>query len=887
MSAPANSFASHSPPHRLVEREQEIAALAATIRQAADGHGSVVLVSGDAGIGKSSLVEAARSLLPSNGRFLVGACDDLTTRRTLGPLRDLAPSVAAPLAALLATGNDLHGIMQALRDELSWPSRPTLLVVEDVQWADEATLDVLRFLAPRMAVLAGVLVLTYRDEGSDPRHPLAHLLGQASRVERLHRLPLRPLSLTAVERLGANGPLDPVTVHRVSAGNPFFVAEILSAGGLQPIPPTIVDAVLARVHRLDGASRDALEQLAVIPSTVHRWLVDALLPGGMPAVEVAERYGLIVVEPSGLRFRHELIRQAVVDTLSGVRRIELNQRVLAALTSRPDVDLSRAMHHAAEAGDLDAIVTFGPAAAEEASRAESHREAATHLRLVLRHEDRFAPQRRAELLQRYAVACYTCGELPAAMTAQQASVALHRTLGDAPSLGAALRWLSRIQWVATGELSEATRTADEAIAVLDDTDDLTLRAMAYSSRAQLEMLANRNESAMVIGTTAVALAREVAQPSILAHALNNLGVSQWRLHKPDGPKNLDEALRIAAAANEVEEVCRAHVNTATMLFDNLDFAGAARHITAGLRAAEDGGHLTYAVHLYSELGYVRLAVGDWDGAVKAAEQALDAPPRTAASAYLVLGTVGIRRGTSGGPDDLARAYELAASMDPQQFCPAAAALAEAAYLRGDLRAIPAIVEPPYRIALELGGEAMWAPLAYWLSRVDRGPRPLERAVRGAPVHPYLLQAAGHWEAAADAWKSAGCPYQHAAALADSDDPQVLLDALARLDRMGAEPLAHIVRGRLHAAGVDRVPRGPTHSTRANPAALTARQLEVARLLCDGRTNTQIARQLHLSVRTVDHHVAAIFSKVGTHNRREFIARAGDLGLVSADPDITN
>jgi DNA-binding CsgD family transcriptional regulator/tetratricopeptide (TPR) repeat protein len=762
-----------------------------------------------------------------------------------------------------------------------------VLVVEDVQWADEATLDVLRFLSPRMAGLAGVLVLTYRDDGADPRHPLAHLLGQASRVERLHRLPLRPLSLAAVERLGSNGPLDPVAVHRVSAGNPFFVTEILSAGGLQPIPPTIVDAVLARVHRLDGASRDALEQLAVIPSAVHRWLVDALLPGGMPAVEVAERYGLIVVEPHGQRFRHELIRQAVVDTLSGVRRIELNQRVLAALTSRPDVDLSRIMHHAAEAGDVDAIVKFGPAAAEEASRAESHREAATHLRLVLRHGNRFAPPRRAELLQRYAVACYTSGELPAAVTAQQDSVALHRALGDAPLLGAALRWLSRIQWVATGELSEATRTADEAIAVLDETDDVTLRAMAYSSRAQLEMLANRNESAMAIGTTAVALARQAAEPSILAHALNNLGVCQWRLHNVDGPRNLDEALRIAAAANEVEEVCRAHVNTATMLFDNLDFAGASRHIVAGLRAAEDGGHLTYAVHLYSELGYVRLAVGDWDGAVKAAEQALDGPPRTAASAYLVLGTVGIRRGTSGGPVDLARAYELAASMDPQQFCPAAAALAEAAYLRGDLRAIPEIVEPPYRIALQLGVEAMWAPLAYWLSRVDHGLRPLEPEAQGAPVHPYLLQAAGHWEAAADAWKSAGCPYHHAAALADSDDPQVLLDALAILDRMGAAPLAHIVRARLRTAGLDRVPRGPTHSTRANPAALTARQLEVARLLCDGSTNTEIARRLHLSRRTVDHHVAAIFSKIGTHNRREFIARAGELGLITPDPDSTS
>jgi hypothetical protein len=355
----------------MLEREHEVAALAAAAQEAAGGAGSVVLVCGEAGIGKSVLVEAIRSVLPAEGRLLIGYCDDLATRRTLGPFRDLVGSVGAELTRALQQGADRNRLLDALRTELSWPGRPTVLVVEDVHWADEATLDVLRYLVRRVTGLPVVLLLTYRDDEIGREHPLQHLLGLAARTERLRRLPLARLSPAAVRQLSGASGLDSRQVYAVTSGNPFFVTEVVASGDARHPPPTIVDAVLARIRALDPGTQDMLEQLAVVPSALDRWVVDRLVAGGVPALATAERHGLITVTPARVSFRHELIRRAVADSLPAARRIGLNERVLVALLDRDGADLSAIVHHAAEAGDIAAVARYAPRAAGEATAAGS------------------------------------------------------------------------------------------------------------------------------------------------------------------------------------------------------------------------------------------------------------------------------------------------------------------------------------------------------------------------------------------------------------------------------------------------------------------------------------------------------------------------------------
>ena len=383
----------------LLERERELAELAQAAREAAAGEGGLVLVSGEAGIGKSSLVRAVRGLLPAEARLLVGHCDDLGTPRTLGPFRDLVGQVGAELTRALAEGGERDAMLAALPAELDWAGHPTVLVVEDVHWADEATLDVLGYLARRIAGLPAVLVLTYRDDELTREHPLQQLLGQASAAGRVRRLPLRRLSEDAVRWLSAATGVDAGQVFAMTSGNPFFVAEVLATGDGDRVPSTVADAVLARVRRLDPATQDALEQLAVVPSVVERWLVDALVAGGLAALVAAEERGLLTVSPASVAFRHELARRAVADSVAVARRVALHRRVLQALVGRGDADLSRIVHHAAQAGDTDAIVGYGPAAARDAAAVGAHREAVAHYRLVVRHRERFAPAELAELLE--------------------------------------------------------------------------------------------------------------------------------------------------------------------------------------------------------------------------------------------------------------------------------------------------------------------------------------------------------------------------------------------------------------------------------------------------------------------------------------------------------
>jgi len=318
----------------ILERDAELSVLTRAVREAADRHGSVVLVMGEAGIGKSSVVEELRSQLPAEGRMLVGYCDDLATPRTLGPFRDLVGSVGTEFSRAMADGSDRDRVLTALRAELTWPEHPTVLVIEDVHWADDATLDALRYLIRRIADLPAVLVLTYRDDELNREHPLHGLLGQASRSDQVRHLPLSRLSQQAVRQLSAGSPVDVNDLFALTSGNPFFVHELLASARGERVPPTIADAVLARVRSLDPSTQDVLEQLAVVPSALERWLVDILVPGTGPevvtALAAAEERGLLSVSSRRIAFRHELTRRAIADAVPAARLLALNQRVLDA-----------------------------------------------------------------------------------------------------------------------------------------------------------------------------------------------------------------------------------------------------------------------------------------------------------------------------------------------------------------------------------------------------------------------------------------------------------------------------------------------------------------------------------------------------------------------------
>jgi predicted ATPase len=201
----------------LLEREAQLEVLAGAVTEGGRGHGSTALIAGEAGIGKTSLVRALAGRVGAEARVLMAACDDLVASRTLGPLHDAAVGSAGPLAAALADQGAVDRVFPALLEELA-EERPTVLIVEDLHWADDATLDVLGYAARRVETVGAVLVLTMRDE-LDPRHPLRRLLGALTGCP-VHRIELAPLSRHAVQALAAGSGRDPAAVYALTRGNP-------------------------------------------------------------------------------------------------------------------------------------------------------------------------------------------------------------------------------------------------------------------------------------------------------------------------------------------------------------------------------------------------------------------------------------------------------------------------------------------------------------------------------------------------------------------------------------------------------------------------------------------------------------------------------------------
>ena len=257
---------------RLLERDAELGRLREALGRAGRGRGSVVLVSGEAGIGKTALVRAFADAARTQARVLAGVCDDLGTPRTLGPFRDMARAGGGPLVAAADAGAERDAVFDAVHRELA--AEPTVLLVEDLHWADDATLDVVRWLAWRIAELPSLLVVTYRDDELAADAPMWRVLGALARQDTL-RLELRPLSAAAVRELSGAAGADPGAVLGATGGNPFFVTEVL-ANPEVAVPATVRDAVLARLDGLGDATRRALQLLSVVPGRAERWLAERL-----------------------------------------------------------------------------------------------------------------------------------------------------------------------------------------------------------------------------------------------------------------------------------------------------------------------------------------------------------------------------------------------------------------------------------------------------------------------------------------------------------------------------------------------------------------------------------------------------------------------------------
>ncbi len=850
----------------LLEREDALAALDSMVEGAAEGQGMVALIRGEAGIGKTALVDA---LIERQDDVFVlrGGCDDLLTARPLGPIWDM--SFDEPSLHEALTEDDRYAAFRALFELLTRSMRPTIAVIEDVHWADDATLDIIKFLGRRIENTHALLILTFRDEMSTNAH-LRAAIGDLPQ-SRLENLPLLPLSLEALTTLVGDDD-EAKNIWEITGGNPFFVAELMRVGP-EAVPLSVRDVLRSRVDRLGDSGRRLVEVASVVPGRVEITLLDEIDPSLKDGADDADRLGILEVTGEAVSFRHELARTAVEGDLPEMRRRELNLAAMRACEALRE-DISRCAHHAREAGDAEAMIRLLPEAARVAARLGSHREAVSDLRALEPYLDRLSAEELADHYDIWAWEEHSASG--GGKELAERAIAIRRMLGDPAKLGRSMTTAGFLSHLGN-DRDGAVAWINEAISVLEPVGGEDL-AQAYAELARLAMLAADYEATVEYSERVFALADD--QSPARAHALNSLGTATATSRYPEGLEMLEESDRMYERLELDRGRSRASINIVSAALEWRDLATAEKWILRHLQLAEQFQMTSLVAYGQSLAVEHNLLSGEWEAAEAKARSIIDDPvllENARTTGTRVLAQILTRTGNPDAESVIRDAWHLAdMTGEPSHVGRVGATVAEYVWLGGKVEddltgPLPDLVDQmkPHLLSPWYVGElALWL----WLDgRIDAIP------VESPP--PYRMLGEGEWQKSADWFSERDIPYEKALALT-LGDTEARLEGLAILDGLGADPLASKVRSRLKADGVTGIPRRSRGTAKAGPLGLTTRQNEVLGLLGEGLTNGEIADRLYVSTRTVDHHVSAILNKLGVSSRKQAVEVAIDTGKLT-------
>ena len=847
----------------VLERDAFLDSLVEYAGEAEAGASRLVFLAGEAGVGKTTLLELLREQLPQ-ARWVVGACDGSFTPQPLGPLYDIAPDLGGAIATACAEDASRDRLFRVLLEQLSPPSLFTVMVIEDAHWADEATMDLVRFLGRRLRESRTLLVVSYRDDGLTATHPVRLTLGDLTPERALRRMTLSPLSPAAVNTLAAGTSVSGDELYALTGGNPFFVNEVLGVNS-PTLPVSARDAVLARVARLSLDARTTLDAVAVFGSSVEPSLV-AVVSERKDGLDECLDSGVLVSEPSGVRFRHELARLAVEESIAGHRKRDLHARILAELRTRSDAELAMLAHHAEGALDATAVLDYAVRAGHQAEQMSAHREAAAQYSRALRFAIDRSPTERAELHDLLASELLLIEDWRRSDEERSSAVELWRQTDNKLRLGDSLRRLSRAR------LRSYDRTGydlmDEAVTVLEELPPSRELAWAYANRAAAFMYRDPPRS-----VEAAQYARKVLEqsgaddPALISDSLNTEACSLSAMGE-DTVEVLEEALRVALEGNAGEAASRAYTNLVATLINFSRIEPARRYAEEGIPFCEER-ELDMYMHclMGAHIGVLE-KLGRWDEALELAEHELAKPtlsPFNRAAPLMTSSTIHLRRGNRKAAEPLLA--DVRVVMNDMGCHEEEMRSVEFAWLDGDVdearkRAV-ALAQTP-GLAAEITTE-----LAVWVKRLGENVDDYELMVD--PTRQRQLDEP--WADVAAMWAELGSPYEQALALYDSGEEAPMREAIAILDGLGAAAAVNVIRAEMRRRGYTAIPRGVRSATREDSLGLTRRQREVLELMAEGLTNAEIGSRLFLSERTVDHHVGGVLAKLGVDSRREAVRLA--------------
>jgi DNA-binding NarL/FixJ family response regulator/tetratricopeptide (TPR) repeat protein len=945
---------------RLVGRAQELAALELSACEAAEGSGGIVLVSGEAGVGKTALVEAA---LAAAGLGAVHAAASPFGASPLGPIAALAraakrdaraPGVAealSRLAELLSAGGSAVADRAALFAGIGASlvavahARPLALVLDDLHWADHATLELLPELAREAETAPLLVVAVYRTDAVPRGHPVRTMREALRRARRLREIAVEPLgradALRLVERrLGTAPPaaLGAAICER-TAGVPLYVEALVEAlrarpgfdptgtqlGGELPLPETVRDAILARVDALPAPARRVAEAAAVAGTAFPLELL-AAVNGGDDGIEALLESGLVAERSAGTAaFGTPLARDAVYAAVPWTRRRVLHRALAEALEARGE-SVEQVAEHWLAADEVEHARRALLAAADRSRRLHAHRDTVGLLHRAL---DRWPPGQaepeRLAALDRLGDAAQAAGLFGDALRAWREVAESAAGAADRLAAARALRKIANAHelncdWARS---VEARQDAMSAFAAGGDHAEAAVEGITAGIR--LRVSARYAAAAEVVERAAVEAAasgREELKVRVAA-LQGNLVARRGRY--PEGIAIIRAALEQALALDRPPLVGEIYQRLADAIERSSDFAAGAATNREGIAFCEERGAAGGVVACLTCISWILVHGGEWDQAVIACRRLIDspiAPPLARAVGLGSLGVVHVFRGElRKGEPLLAESDAIARRLDHALMeLISRWGLALRDSIAGDDDAAAERCRGILARWREFEERHVSMPILRWsascFARVgDRdGLRACADAFGGAAAmfsHAEPLSALAHvlGETAwldGDAVRAAD-QFEHAVALLeDMQLPRERVESQLRAaaacaaagrreaavahareaargaERLGARPLADAAAQQLRDLGEALGGAlGPRGAARAERGGLTARQLQILAEISKGLTDKEIARTLRLSPRTVEMHVAHALAALDCRSRAEAVRKAGELGVLGS------
>ena len=858
----------------LVERAGFITALQSKFNDLAAGEGHCILVSGEAGIGKTSLVRAFCREKKQDAKVYRGTCDALFAPRPLAPLYDIIWQMGKDGW----DKKDRAGLFNRFFHTLSEEKGAVLIVFEDIHWADEATFDFIKFLARRITRIRCLFILTYRDDEIHALHPLRNMLGQLS-PDSFTRMQLPPLSRLVVEQMAREKGYSGEDVYSISGGNPFYVNEILASYS-QGVPENIKDSILSVYSRLEERTKQVWNILSVLPTGFEISYLAQMEPSYAEALAGSLEAKILLLKEGVLFFKHELYRRTIETSLSPFVRIALNKRILDLFREsfEQQQEIERIIHHAKNANDHDLVVQYVPIAARKAAALGAHIEAS---RLYLSAIEYYQGKDRDKLIQfyePYAYECYLTNRIKEAIIYQKKSLHIWQEKMDIEKTGSSMWFLSRLWWF-DGNRKQAEYYAAGAIEVLNDQPSSRAKAMAFSNMSQLKMLSDQIVECIHWGEKAIVIARELGDEEILSHALNNVGSVQMQVpaYKKKGIDLLRQSLDLALKNSYHEHAARAYTNLGSGAVKIKDYSLARTILQEGILYCEERELDSWKTYMLSCKARLLLETGCWNEAYCLADMLIKKEgqaPIVKMGALVVAATIKMRKGAEAVLPMLMEAKSLAfEAMELQRILPALVALLEYEWITGTTCIEKAAIESAIGLIGQTGNSHINSEFDCWLLKTRGQKIPLRELAEA-----YQLATPSSALKAAGLWEQLGCPYEQALALFEGGEA-AKKKALSLVHQLGAEAVYEKMKQEMRTSGIKNIPRGIRKTTQSNPALLTDRELGVLQLLKEGLQNKEIGSRLFISAKTVDHHISAILFKLDVNSRTKAVQEAHRLGII--------